>query len=125
MDWVERVQSFPTEGRPQVRMAESQMGTTSYAEAVPGRRGRRRKRSRNGSRTREEQGAPQRGIMVVTEVRREIIRDPDFPWIEELGQNDADNEARKGEEAVDLPPLDELPLPDGIGVLGGHLEEGQ
>lgn len=141
VDWVEAMQSFPTEGRPQVRMISSQMGTTSYAEAVPssgpGRRGasRRRMGSRRGrGREREEKAlveSRQEGILVVTEVRREIVQDPDFLWMCDVevgseGEAEANKAEAKAEaagrrgQAATVPSLDELPLPEGVGILNTY-----
>lgn len=71
VDWVERMQSFPTEGRSQHMIASTNMGTSSCAEAL-----RRRSRDPLG-----DLGCSQvanGGILVVTEVRRESIPDPDY-----------------------------------------------
>lgn len=82
MDWVERMQSFPTEGRPQHVMASTNMGTTSCAEAVlqtsqgdsnldfP------EENQRGNLAAQLERG----GIWVVTEVRREVIQDPNYQF---------------------------------------------
>lgn len=119
--WAETVKSFPTEGRPKARMLSSQMGTTSYAEAVPSCAAGRREasRTRRGSRRDRERGREQKqeqeqeqdktaleksqqgGILVVTEVRREIVQDPDFPWIFEVGsESEAEAKGKAESEAA-------------------------
>lgn len=74
VDWVERMQSFPTERRPQRVMVSTNMGTTSCAEALH--------RTRKSSDSHEHEGVEEQvangGILVVTEVRREIVRDPNY-----------------------------------------------
>lgn len=70
VDWVEMMQSFPTEGRPQHVMVSTKMGTTSSAEAVL--------RARGSSDSREEGEEANGGILVITEVRREIVYDPNY-----------------------------------------------
>lgn len=143
VDWAETVQSFPTEGRPQARMVSSQMGTTSYAEAVPssgaGRRGASRRRTGSRwERKRQEQAVEesrsrQGGILVVTEMRREIVQDPGFAWVCEVGSDgeaevagkaeaeaEAEAAGRRGGQAATVPSLDELPLPDVGGTLNSH-----
>lgn len=130
---VEKVQSFPTEGRSQMRMTSSQMGTTSRAEAVHIQRvpsSRRRGRLRQGTGAGAEvnhEGEALRlqhgGILVVTEVRREVMRDPDFPSMEKItdmagsilaGGGGDGGDGGDANEDVEVPSLDELPLPDGV-----------
>lgn len=72
VDWVKRMQSFPTDGRSQRVMVDAKMGTMSCAEALP-------------HQTPEfpseipheglERNTSNGGILVLTEVRREIIQD--------------------------------------------------
>lgn len=73
VNWVERMQSFPTEGRPQHVMISTNMGTTSCAEAL--------RRARTSSDSHKHDGAEEvanGGILVVTEVWREIVQDPNY-----------------------------------------------
>lgn len=131
---VENIQSFPTAGRPQIQMASSQLGTTSRAEAVSKRAPSRRQRGKQRLVT--EAGAEAEaeaevegehkaeelrhgGILVVTEVRREIMRDPNFLPMGKMTDMAEDIRAERGGdgdggEDVEVPSLDELPLPDGV-----------
>lgn len=103
---IQKLQAFPTEGRSQSRMASSEMGTTSKAEAqsVPG----------------QWLHEHLKGILVTTEVKREIVEDPNFPsmnGVSCLGL-DADTNDGLGNGGGPVPSLDELPLPEGaFGML--------
>lgn len=140
MDWVGKVQSFPTKGRSQERMSHSQIGTISRAEAIvnPDRRGRTHERGLRGhrwaqrvrdsksnnsgsdnnndcrSKTEKSSGGDEdvmhQGILVVTEVRRVIERDADFVDFAALRTSTP----IAGEEQV--PSLDQLPLPSNLGI---------
>lgn len=79
------------------------MGTTSRAEAqsVPG----------------QWMHKHTDGILVTTEVRREIVQDPNFPSIKNISCLGMDMGTRPtGLEigGYDVPSLDELPLPDSV-----------
>lgn len=54
------------------------------------------------------------GILVTTEVRREIVQDPNFPSIGNISCLAMDMGTSSGLESAggDVPSLDELPLPD-------------
>lgn len=84
-------------------MARSDLGTTSSAEAesVPRR------------------WMHAKGILVTTEVRRETVRDPNFPSMGDVSclGIDASISAGSGHGEEDVPSLDELPLPDSFGIL--------
>lgn len=92
-------------------MANSEMGTTSRAEA-----------QRKPGQWMNAEGV----ILVTTEVRREIVQDPSFPSMGDVSclgsdasiSNGGDGAGNcGGHDVPDVPSLDELPLPDGIGLL--------
>lgn len=62
------------------------------------------------------------GILVTTEVRREIVQDPNFPSIGNISCLEMGMSTSLGLEngGVDVPSLDDLPLPDGVILADNH-----
>lgn len=101
VDWVERMQSFPTEGRPQHVMASTNMGTISCAEALQ-----RTRASLDSQEEQREVVANGGGILVVTEVWREILPDPNYRPAESGGsrltetEEDLGSQSDRGDDVV-------------------------